>query len=103
LESSRRKPNKQVFIYKKEMSKVVKLKQKDVEGIVKNVIKENEEIDELQLLGIDGKSNVGTKKVYAGKDDAGNYYIIDAETGKVLAKDNPNKDTAGDNLPMAAE
>lgn len=85
------------------MSKVVKLKQKDVEGIVKNVIKENEEIDELQLLGIDGKSNVGTKKVYAGKDDAGNYYIIDAETGKVLAKDNPNKDTAGDNLPMAAE
>lgn len=85
------------------MKKVVKLNQKNVEAIVKNIINENEEIDELQLLGMGGSSAVGTRKVYAGKDDAGNYYIIDAETGKVLAKDNPNKESAGDNLPMAAE
>ena len=84
------------------MKKVVKLKQKDVEKIVKNVIKENEgELDEYLMLG-DNKS-IGTRKVYAGKDKEGNYYILDAETGKILAKDNPNKDTAEDNLPMAAE
>lgn len=85
------------------MKKVVKLKQKDVEKIVQNVIKENEEIDELQLLGGAGSFGIGTKKVYAGKDEQGNYYILDAETGKILAKDNPNKNVADDNLPMAAE
>jgi hypothetical protein len=89
------------------MSKVVKIKQKDIESIVKNVIKENEEIDELQLLGGNGSFGVGTRKVYAGKDNEGNYYILDAETGKILAKDNPNKDVAADDaedsLPMAAE
>ena len=84
------------------MKKVVKLKQEDVEKIVKNVIKENEgELDEYLMLG--GNQNVGTRNVYAGKDDAGNYYILDAETGKILAKDNPNKAEADDNLPMAAE
>ena len=83
------------------MSKVVKLKQKDLEKIVTNVIKENEDMDEIQLLGLGNNSPVGTRQVYAGKDEAGNYYIIDAETGKVLAKDNPNKGM--EDLPMAAE
>lgn len=84
------------------MKKVVKLKQEDVEKIVKNVIKENEgELDEYLMLG--GNQKIGTRNVYAGKDDAGNYYILDAETGKILAKDNPNKAEADDNLPMAAE
>jgi uncharacterized protein YpmB len=102
LESLRKNRNKQVFIYKKEMSKIVKIKQEDIEKIVNKIIKENEgELDEYLMLG--GNQNVGTKNVYAGKDDAGNYYILDAETGKILAKDNPNKAEADDNLPMAAE
>jgi outer membrane protein assembly factor BamB len=84
------------------MKKVVKLNQKDIEKIVNNVINENQgELDEYLMLG--GNQNVGTKNVYVGKDDAGNYYILDAETGKILAKDNPNKSVADDNLPMAAE
>lgn len=83
------------------MSKVVKLKQKDLEKIVNNVIKENEEIDELHLLGGGGSSTTATRQVYAGKDEMGNYYIIDAQTGQVLAKDNPNKGM--EDLPMAAE
>ena len=81
------------------MSKVVKLKQSDVEKIVKNIINENEEIDELVMPGVDLKQRI----VYAAKDDEGNYYIVDAKTGDILAKDNPNKDMADDSLPMAAE
>ena len=84
------------------MKKVVKLNQKDIEKIVNNVINENQgELDEYLMLGND--KSIGTKKVYAGKDNEGNYYILDAETGKILAKDNPNKSVADDNLPMAAE
>jgi hypothetical protein len=104
LESSRRKPNKQVFIYKKEMSKVVKLKQKDVEGIVKNVIKENEEIDERMM--INGKMHY----VYASKDSQGNYMIRDIKTDELLARHNSNNSNVDDeqsnseeDLPMAAE
>jgi hypothetical protein len=81
------------------MKKVVKLKQSDVEKIVKNIINENEEIDELVMPGVDLKQRI----VYAAKDDEGNYYIVDAKTGDILAKDNPNKDMADDSLPMAAE
>lgn len=84
------------------MSKIVKIKQEDIEKIVKNVIKENEEIDE-RVFGIGDKPLIGTRKVYAGKDNEGNYYILDAETGNILAKDNPNKAKADDSLPMAAE
>jgi hypothetical protein len=84
------------------MKKVVKLNQKDIEKIVNNVINENQgELDEYLMLGND--KSIGIKKVYAGKDNEGNFYILDAETGKILAKDNPNKNVADDNLPMAAE
>lgn len=83
------------------MSKVVKLKQSDLEKIVSNVISESQEMDELQLLGAGDKTPNKTRLVYAGKDDEGNYYIIDAESGEILAKDNPNKGT--EDLPMAAE
>ena len=83
-------------------SKTTKREQKDIEKIVNNVINENQgELDEYLMLGND--KSIGTKKVYAGKDNEGNYYILDAETGKILAKDNPNKSVADDNLPMAAE
>jgi hypothetical protein len=83
------------------MSKVVKLKQTDIERIVSNIIKENQDLGELQLIGTGGKVPAGTKLVYPAKDDEGNYYIIDAESGEILAKDNPNKGM--EDLPMAAE
>ena len=86
------------------MSKVVKLKQKDVESIVKNVIKENEEIDERMMIG--GKMHY----VYASKDSQGNYLIRDVKTDELLAKHNSNtsnvddeQSNSGEDLPMAAE
>jgi hypothetical protein len=86
------------------MSKVVKLKQKDVESIVKNVIKENEEIDERMM--INGKMHY----VYASKDSQGNYMIRDIKTDELLARHNSNNSNVDDeqsnseeDLPMAAE
>ena len=85
------------------MSKVVKLKQKDVEGIVKNVIKENEEIDE-RMMGPDNKMHY----VYAAKDSQGNILIRDIKTDELLARHNSSNDNIGDeqsedDMPMAAE
>jgi hypothetical protein len=87
------------------MSKVVKLKQKDLEKIVSNVISENQDLDELQLLSNDGDGEAPNKirLVYWGLDDENNCYIIDAESGEILAKDNPANHTEEDSLPMAAE
>jgi hypothetical protein len=85
------------------MSKVVKLKQSDLEKIVSNVISENQDLDELKLLGGGDKTSNKTRLVYAGMDEEGNYYIIDAESGEILAKDNPANHTEEDSLPMAAE
>jgi len=85
------------------MSKVVKLKQEDIERIVGNILKENQDLGELHFLNGGGnkKATSASRLVYAGKDDEGNYYIIDAESGEILAKDNPNKGV--EDLPMAAE
>lgn len=83
------------------MSKVVKLKQKDVESIVKNVIKENEEINERMMIG--GKMHY----VYASKDAQGNYLIRDIKTDELLARHNSSNDSelsgTEEDLPMAAE
>jgi hypothetical protein len=101
LESSRKKPNKQVFIYKKEMKKVIKLKQKDVESIVGNIIKENQEIDE-RMMGPDNKMHY----VYAAKDSQGNILIRDIKTDELLARHNSSNDQQSDvedDMPMAAE
>jgi hypothetical protein len=84
------------------MKKVVKLKQIDVESIVENVIKENQEIDE-RMMGPDNKMHY----VYAAKDSQGNILIRDIKTDELLARhnssgDNQQSDTE-DSLPMAAE
>lgn len=80
--------------------KVVKLTQKDIEKVVSNIIQENEgELDEYLFLGGDGNKpqniSPNTKLVYAAKDDEGNYYVVDAVSGKILAKDNIANQSGG--------
>lgn len=80
--------------------KVVKLTQEDIEKVVSNIIQENEgELDEYLFLGGDGKQpqnlSADTKLVYAAKDNDGNYYIVDAVSGKILAKDNIANQSGG--------
>jgi hypothetical protein len=83
------------------MKKVVKLNQKEFESIVKNVIKENEEIDE-RMMGPDNKMYY----VYAAKDSQGNILIRDIKTDELLVRHNSSGDQQSDvedDMPMAAE
>ena len=83
------------------MKKVVKLKQADVESIVSNVIKENQEIGE-RMMGPDNKMHY----VYAAKDSQGNILIRDIKTDELLARHNSSNDQQSDvedDMPMAAE
>jgi hypothetical protein len=83
------------------MKKVVKLKQIDVESIVENVIKENQEISE-RMMGPDNKMHY----VYASKDSQGNILIRDIKTDELLARHNSSNDQqydVEDDMPMAAE
>jgi hypothetical protein len=83
------------------MKKVIKLKQKDVESIVGNMIKENQEIDE-RMMGPDNKMHY----VYAAKDSQGNILIRDIKTDELLARHNSSNDQQSDvedDMPMAAE
>jgi hypothetical protein len=85
------------------MSKVVKLKQSDIERLVKNIIKEsNGEFDDFdtkiqpeelpqepELDPEDMKDTGPTVKLTLGQDENGDYYIIkDGETDhpKIVAK-----------------
>lgn len=74
------------------MSKVIKLKQSDIEKIVSNIISEQEiggetpdsiaheeEVDE----SFDG----GDMDVYPAKDASGNLFLVNARTGEIVAKD----------------
>jgi hypothetical protein len=83
------------------MKKVIKLKQVDVESIVENVIKENQEIGE-RMMGPDNKIHY----VYAAKDSQGNILIRDIKTDELLARHNSSNDQQSDvedDMPMAAE
>ena len=60
------------------MSKVVKLKQKDIEGIVNNIVSEQmEETSE----NVDNQS--GTV-LAIGVDEDGKHYVMNAKTGEIL-------------------
>jgi len=60
------------------MSKIVKLKQKDIEGIVNNIISEQmEETSE----NVDNQS--GTV-LAIGVDEDGKHYVMNARTGEIL-------------------
>ncbi len=62
------------------MSKVIKLKQSDIENIVSSLISEQEE--EQNQLDPTKSTHEG---LVIGKDENGKYYIVNGETGEILA------------------
>jgi hypothetical protein len=66
------------------MSKIVKLKQQDIEKIVNNIVTEGEDLGE-------DMSNKPGLKIFLGKDENGVVYVVNAETGDVLG----TKDMSG--------
>lgn len=64
------------------MSKIIKLKQSDVEKIVNDIIKENEEAEQTEQMS-------GATELTLGIDDEGNYYVMknaDSEKPEIIAK-----------------
>ena len=60
------------------MSKIIKLKQKDIENVVNNIVSEQlEETTE----NVDNQS--GTV-IAIGVDDDGKHYVMNAKTGEIL-------------------
>ena len=57
------------------MSKVIKLKQSDIENIVSSLISEQEE---------QTQTNPTKEGLVIGKDENGKYYIVNGETGEIL-------------------
>ena len=77
------------------MSKVVKLKQEDIENIVKNVISEqslqnNEEevTEDVGEVDYEIEGDPGGKEthmdIFLGKDENGEIYVVNARTGDIL-------------------
>jgi hypothetical protein len=74
------------------MSKVIKLKQSDIEKIVSNIISEQEIGDEIpdsvsHEEEIDEDMTGGDVDVYPAKDAGGNLFLVNARTGEIVAKD----------------
>jgi hypothetical protein len=74
------------------MSKVIKLKQSDIERIVSNIINEQEvgDVNPDSIAHeeeIDEDMNGGDVDVYPAKDANGNLFLVNARTGEVVAKD----------------
>jgi hypothetical protein len=74
------------------MSKVIKLKQSDIERIVSNIINEQEvgDVNPDSIAHeeeIDEDMNGGDVDVYPAKDASGNLFLVNARTGEVVAKD----------------
>ena len=74
------------------MSKVIKLKQSDIERIVSNIVNE-QEIGEVNPDSIaheeevDEQMDGGDIDVYPAKDAKGNLFLVNARTGQIVAKD----------------
>jgi L-amino acid N-acyltransferase YncA len=71
------------------MSKIVKIKQEDIETIVNNIVSEqvNEESHDLEEQPQDN----GEVQIFLGKDENGVVYVINAKTGDILG----SKDMSG--------
>ena len=64
------------------MSKVIKVKQSDIENIVNNIV--SEQIDTENSIA--KEEVLGPKKNIAlVKDEQGRYHILDTDTGDILA------------------
>lgn len=74
------------------MSKVIKLKQSDIERIVSNIVNEQETEDmNPDSIGheeeVDEQMDGGDIDVYPAKDAKGNLFLVNAKTGQIVAKD----------------
>lgn len=83
------------------MSKIVKLKQQDIEKIVNNIVTEGQDLGE-------DMSNKPGVKIFLGKDENGVVYAINAETGDILGSKDMSGKIAGltddsSDYAMAAE
>ena len=74
------------------MSKVIKLKQSDIEKIVSNIVSEQQIGDEnpdsiAHEEEVDESFDGGDIDVYPAKDASGNMFLVNARTGEIVAKD----------------
>jgi hypothetical protein len=74
------------------MSKVIKLKQSDIERIVSNIVNEQEtgDINPDSIAHeeeVDEEMGGGDIDVYPAKDVKGNLFLVNAKTGQIVAKD----------------
>ena len=74
------------------MSKVIKLKQSDIERIVSNIVNEQETEDMnpdsiAHEEEVDEQMDGGDIDVYPAKDAKGNLFLVNAKTGQIVAKD----------------
>jgi hypothetical protein len=74
------------------MSKVIKLKQSDIERIVSNIVNEQEtgDINPDSIAHeeeVDEDMGNGDIDVYPAKDAKGNLFLVNARTGQIVAKD----------------
>lgn len=74
------------------MSKIIKLKQSDIERIVSNIVNEqhmdNPDTDSIaNEEEIDEEMGTGDVDVYPAKDAKGNLFLVNARTGEIVAKD----------------
>lgn len=68
------------------MSKIVKLKQSDIEKIVTNIV--NEQIDQENSISKEEETNEGADDngvvLGVAKGEDGKFYVMNAKTGEVL-------------------
>ena len=73
------------------MSKIIKLKQSDIEKIVSNILSEQQLEDNVDSIAheeeIDEDMGSGDVDVYPAKDAKGNLFLVNARTGEIVAKD----------------
>jgi hypothetical protein len=74
------------------MSKVIKLKQSDIERIVSNIVNEQEmgDVNPDSIANeeeIDEEMGGGDIDVYPAKDAKGNLFLVNARTGQIVAQD----------------
>lgn len=70
------------------MTKVIKLKQSDVEKIVENIVRESQEFDDfdtkVQSEELSNMEDESAVELALGQDDEGNFYVMDVDD-----QDNP--------------
>lgn len=87
------------------MSKIVKIKQEDIEKIVNNIV--NEQVDE-ETHELEEQPQDEGIQIFLGKDENGMVYVINAKTGDILgSKDMSGKisglESDSSDMRMAAE